>query len=180
MRTSYFLNWNVRCCISRRLDGRFPTSWKSVINLGTNIDDEEYEKKIARLIVHASKFMRRHSPQQYEAWWAAIKRLIKEDHYILALNMRAGLRPPGDLLRLWFSGLVIVGAVLAVTLALAVLSSRYNIDLQKYGSRDVVSFVFWIVALVLIVVYSLIRFILGPEKLNLLIAKLMKKVAGHE
>jgi hypothetical protein len=46
-------------------------------------DQNEYEKKIARLISNADRHTRKESREAYDAWWAAIRFLRKEDHYIL-------------------------------------------------------------------------------------------------
>src|SRR5580658_1429108 len=44
-------------------------------------DQNKYEKKIARLISKADRHTRKESHEEYDALWAAIRFLRKEDHY---------------------------------------------------------------------------------------------------
>src|SRR5579864_4782799 len=53
---------------------------------------DEYEEKITRLVKEASIHDRRESAEQYDLWSDAIRLLKKEDHYILVMIDRAGLR----------------------------------------------------------------------------------------
>jgi hypothetical protein len=64
-------------------------------------DQNRYEKKIARLIRKGAKRDRQESRDECDAWWAAIRFLKKEDHYISVMVGIAGLRPAGDRLRLF-------------------------------------------------------------------------------
>src|ERR1700688_1853034 len=45
-------------------------------------DQSKDEKKIASLIRKADAHARKESRDEYEAWWAAIRLLKREDHYI--------------------------------------------------------------------------------------------------
>ncbi|SRR6266567_863523 len=56
-------------------------------------DQNEYEKRIANLIRRADKHTRKESSDEYEAWWAAVRFLKREDHYISVTIGIAGLRP---------------------------------------------------------------------------------------
>lgn len=67
-------------------------------------DQGEYEKKIADLVRNSVKRARKENREEYEGWWDAIRVLKREDHYILVMIRRAGLRPPGDGLKLWGTG----------------------------------------------------------------------------
>src|ERR1700739_4555977 len=64
-------------------------------------DSRLYEKKIAALFRRAAKRIRRTSSADYDILWQAIRRLATEDHYLNVLVKQAGVRPRGDLLRLW-------------------------------------------------------------------------------
>ena len=66
-------------------------------------DESEYERKIALLIRHARK-------RKPDGWSAAIKALDREDHYLsVMIELSTGLaRPPGDLWKLWGTGIAIV------------------------------------------------------------------------
>ncbi|MGB8061104.1 MAG: hypothetical protein WCF26_04365 [Candidatus Sulfotelmatobacter sp.] len=56
-------------------------------------NQDEYEEKITRLVKKASIHDHRQSAEQYDLWCDAIRLLKKEDHYILVMIDRAGLRP---------------------------------------------------------------------------------------
>ncbi|MGA8617717.1 MAG: hypothetical protein WB660_04260 [Candidatus Sulfotelmatobacter sp.] len=56
-------------------------------------DQNKYEHKIARLIRKADNHAHKESREEYDAWWAAIRFLKREDHYILVMIGIAGLRP---------------------------------------------------------------------------------------
>jgi hypothetical protein len=45
-------------------------------------DQNQYEKKIAGLIRRTDKHVRKESRNEYDTWWAAIRFLKREDHYI--------------------------------------------------------------------------------------------------
>ncbi len=95
-------------------------------------DYRDYEKKIARLIRNAGKHIRKKSSADYDLLWQAIRRLRTEDHYLNVLIRKAGLRPRGDLLRLWCAGT----AVVLVFIALIFLSIKYGIEPGRYCPRE--------------------------------------------
>src|SRR5271157_2222470 len=74
-------------------------------------DQDKYEQKIAKLVTKADKRIRKGSRDDYDRWWAAIRFLQREDHYISVMIRRASLRPRGDLFRLLLTALGIVGCV---------------------------------------------------------------------
>src|ERR1700730_170517 len=55
-------------------------------------NQDEYEEKITRLIKQAAIHDYQQSAEQYDLWWDAIRLLKKENHYILVMIDRAGLR----------------------------------------------------------------------------------------
>jgi|ERR1700680_693031 hypothetical protein len=56
-------------------------------------DQDEYEKKITRVIREAAMRDRQESPELYNRWRDAIRLLKKGDHYILVMIDGAGLHP---------------------------------------------------------------------------------------
>ena len=54
-------------------------------------DQDEYEHKIAKLVTKADKRIRKGVRDDYDKWWAAIRFLEREDHYILVMIRLAGL-----------------------------------------------------------------------------------------
>jgi hypothetical protein len=59
-------------------------------------DQPKYEQKIAKLVTKAYKRICKSSRDDYERWWAAIRFLQREDHYLSVMIRTAGLRPRGD------------------------------------------------------------------------------------
>ena len=72
----------------------------------------EYEKKIARVVAKTYKHILKDSRDEYDKWWAAIRFLQKEDHYVLVMIALADLRPRGDQLKLLAAGVAIVACIL--------------------------------------------------------------------
>jgi hypothetical protein len=136
-------------------------------------DQNEYEKKIARLIRNAAKHDRKESREEYDAWWAAIRFLRREDHYILVMIGIAGLRPAGDQLRLLGAGLGIVTCILLAIF----LSVKYNIDFSKYApSRGALTFYIWATGVCVVIAYLLLRFIIGRKRVDDLTSKVLEKL----
>jgi hypothetical protein len=79
-------------------------------------NQDDYEKKISLLIRKAVKRAREQQPEEFQAWIQAVRRLRKDDRYLLVMVDQAKVgsmfhtsRPPGDLLKLWGTGIAIVG-----------------------------------------------------------------------
>jgi hypothetical protein len=120
-------------------------------------NQEEYEQKIAGLIRKAYKRACKGSQEDYEGWRAAIRRLEKEDHYLSVMITRAGLRPRGDQLRLFFAGMALAACFLVVALVF----DRYNV---KWPSTGYLRFYLWAFALCAIVIYPYLKNFLGGKK----------------
>ena len=75
-------------------------------------DQDEYEKKIARIVAKAYKYILHDSRDEYDKWWAAVRLLSREDHYISVLIGLTDLRPRWDQLKLLAAGLAIVACIL--------------------------------------------------------------------
>jgi hypothetical protein len=132
-------------------------------------DEDEYELKIAKLVAKADKRIRKGSREDYDRWWAAIRFLQREDHYISVMIGLAGLRPRGDQLRLFATAL---GAVVCI-LVWILLSIKYNITMPSRGSLGIF---LWAVVAGLFVAYMLLRFILGRKRADDLTSKAMEKM----
>jgi hypothetical protein len=122
-------------------------------------DQNEYEQKIAQLIRNAAKHDRKESRDEYDSWWAAIRFLRREDHYISVMIGIAGLRPAGDQLRLFVTGLAFAACLLLVGL----LSAKYNIDLP---SRGVLYFYICATGVCVVIAYLLLRFVIGRKRVD--------------
>jgi hypothetical protein len=131
-------------------------------------DQNEYEKKIARLIRKAAKHDLKESREEYDAWWSAIRFLKKEDHYILVMIGIAGLRPPGDQLKLFGTALAIVACLLLWVF----LSVKYQIHI----SRDALAFYMWTGGVCVVVAYLVLRFVIGGKRTDDLTSKMMEAV----
>ena len=74
-------------------------------------DQDAYEQKVAGVVARTYKRIRKGSRDEYERWWAAIRFLQKEDHYISVMIALADLRPRWDQLKLLAVGLAIVTSI---------------------------------------------------------------------
>jgi hypothetical protein len=133
-------------------------------------DQNEYEQKIAELIRNAARHDRKESPDQYAAWWAAIRFLRREDHYILVMIRIAGLRPAGDQLRLFVSGLALASCFLLVVF----LSAKYRTALP---SREVLTSYIWATGVGVVIAYLLLQYIIGKQRVDDLTSAALEKLA---
>ncbi len=133
-------------------------------------DQPGYEKKIAKLVTKADRRIRKSSREEYDRWQNAIRFLEREGHYILVMIRLAGLRPRGDQLRLFATGLGIVTCLLTWTY----LGIKYNVPVPSRGNLEVLA---WAVLCLIFVVYTLLRFILGRKRRDELTSKALKKLA---
>jgi hypothetical protein len=132
-------------------------------------DQAEYEQKIAKLITKADRRIRKGSRDGHERWWAAIRFLQREDHYISVMVQMAGLRHRGDQLKLFATGLGIVACIL-VWIFFGV---KYNIPIPSRGNLEVL---IWAVLCFLFVGHALLGFILGRKRTDDLTAEAMEKL----
>jgi hypothetical protein len=132
-------------------------------------DQAKYEQKIAKLVTKADRRIRKSSGDDYDRWWAAIRFLQQEDHYISVMIRLAGLRRRGDQLRLFATALGIVTCIVIWTF----LSVKYNIPMPSRGDLGI--FV-WGVLTCLFVAYILLRLILGRKSADDLTAKVLEKL----
>jgi hypothetical protein len=137
-------------------------------------NQNKYEQKIAKLIRKAAKYDYKESREEYDSWWAAIRFLKREDHYISVMIGISGLRPAGDQLRLFGTALAIVVCFLLFLL----LSIKYQIDLSKYfGTKDDRTFFFWLAGVCVATTYFLLRFIIGGKRTDDLTSKALRAFA---
>jgi hypothetical protein len=132
-------------------------------------DQAKYEQKIAKLVTKADRHIRKSSGGDYDRWRAAIRFLQREDHYISVMIRLAGLRPRGDQLRLFVTGLGIVTCLLVWTF----LGIKYNIPVPSRGNLEVFA---WAVLCLIFVTYTLLRFILGRKRRDELTSKVLEKL----
>jgi hypothetical protein len=133
-------------------------------------DQDEYEQKIAKLVAKADSHIRKGPSDDYDRWWAAIRFLEPEDHYISVMIRLAGLRLRGDQLRLFTTGLGIVTVILVSVF----LGLKYNIHMPSRGDLGI--FV-WAFLAGLFVVYTLLRFILGRTRADDLTSTVLERLA---
>jgi hypothetical protein len=110
---------------------------------------------------------------EYDTLWLAIRRLQREDHYLAVMIRQAGLRPRGDLVRLWSTGVVIV----LVFLALIALSIKYGIEPGRYlPSRGTMTLYIWAALFIVAILYQLCRLALGPKRVDDWVFGVVEKV----
>jgi hypothetical protein len=132
-------------------------------------DQPKYEQKIAKLITKADTRIRKSSRDDYDSWWAAIRFLQREDHYISVMIRLAGLRPRGDQLRLFATGLGIV------TFILIWIFSGYQVR-RPLPSRGNLEGFAWAVLCVIFITYTLLQFIVGRKRRDELTSKALEKL----
>jgi len=131
-------------------------------------DQDKYEHKIANLVTKADGRMRKSSPNDYDRWWAAIRFLQREDHYISVMIRLSGLRPRGDQLRLFAAGLGIAAFILMWTF----FSIKHSIPMP---SGDLGIFV-WALLACLFIAYMLLLFVLGRKRADDLTSKVLEQL----
>src|SRR5579863_3872291 len=135
-------------------------------------DQDRYEKKIAHLLKKADKHARKESRDEYDKWWAAVRRLKREDHYISVMIRLAGLRPAGDQLKLFGAGLGIVACMLLAEF----LAVKYKINPAQYlPAAGPLVFCICGTAACIVIAYLLFRFIVGSRRANDLTSKALEK-----
>jgi hypothetical protein len=134
-------------------------------------DQDEYEKKIERLIRNLRTRAREEHNRLFDAWPDAIRALRNEDHYLLVMIRQAdaGVRPPGDLLKLWGSGLAIVCVGVLVVFCF---SAYVTVNLTREEWR----FFLWAAAACAIGFYLLFCLFLGRSRTDELLIKAMSKL----
>jgi hypothetical protein len=88
------------------------------------------------------------------------------------------VRPPGDRLKLWTTGLVVTIAICVV----GVLDTRYNLGLERFWpSNEIVGKLWlsaWIAAVVVAVLYTSFRIIFGPKRAADMTDRILFKMFG--
>lgn len=140
-------------------------------------DPNEYERKAARLIKNAARRARKESRDEYDRWLSAIRILSKQDHYLLVMVGAADLRPGHDQLKLLGSGLAVVVVLMCMILVSTFISDKYGIDLGRYvRSKGDLSFYVWAAMTSIAIGYSLLRLILGAQRIDRLAGELLVKL----
>lgn len=138
-----------------------------------NCDQDEYERKIARLIARITAEHHGHNEEEEEKWDAAVVKLSEGDHYIQVLLDAASkadppksgflptldppaVRPPYDRLKLWLTAFgIVVGPVVLTALLNRLFGPRFwSVADWVFGDRN---------RLGLIVLFVLFAWWLGPR-----------------
>jgi hypothetical protein len=157
-----------------------PDMMKVYEEFDSTYGQDEYERKIARLIRGAYRRACRDKTATYEKWHASIKILNKGDHYLSVMIRLAGLRPRHDQLKLFLTAMAIV----AVMISGILLSIKYNIPFGSHPSGPKSSLVhtslseyLWAGMVVVFVVYQLLRLVLGPKRADDVTSKVLRALA---
>ena len=155
-----------------------PDIWTASDEFDRAYDQNAYEKKISRLIREAFARTKKLKGEEFDGWIAAIRRLGKQDRYLLVMIKQAGLvptfppaRPSVVRWRLWASSVVLVGLFAAVPWILERINPRpgsYRPLFGRYSSpfSESLSFSAWIILFCALIGAALLRFLLGAEKFN--------------
>jgi|SRR5690348_2127147 len=135
-------------------------------------NQDDYEEKVAVLVRSAYKRVLRDSNQEYEKWWAAVRLLSKQDHYILVMIRKAALRPRGDQIKLLGTGIAIAALFISLVFLTIYLEGRYGVDFGRYiPSRSTREFLWWATLVSLTIIYFLLRWFLGERRVDNFLAK---------
>ena len=151
------------------------TAWTlpDIVDVSDEFDkkynQDDYEKKISLLIRKAVKRARDQQPEEFQAWIQAVRRLRKDDRYLLVMVDQAKVgsmfhpsRPPGDLLKLWGTGIAIVGLFSGLVWFINKLAPNKSLGPHQ---GDLVAFAFWVAIVGVVVLYSVLRLFIGARKL---------------
>jgi hypothetical protein len=146
-----------------------------------NYDQNEYEKKVTRLARNLTKRLRQDNRDEYGSWADAVRTLSKGDHYILVMIGHPGIstgspRRPGDLLRLWITGLILVVLALCWVFGGAYLLDKYKIGPSDFDDRK--EFLAWAAPIAALIVYGLLWTFLGRARTNRTFGKITDFVFG--
>jgi hypothetical protein len=140
-------------------------------------DQGKYERRVANLIKRAYKHAMRTSEREYEDWWAAIRLLSKQDHYLSVMIRLAGLRPRWDRLKLFGASVSAAILLVSVIFIRIYLESRYGVNFSKYiPSRDTRDFLFWAFLASAVIIYCLLRWLLGARRVDDFVAKSLARL----
>lgn len=84
-----------------------------------NYDQDEYERKISRLVRKIEADGRNKDPEEEQTWDCAVEKLSQGDRYLLVLlnpsfsKTTPAHRPPHDILKLWLTAFGIVAGLFA-------------------------------------------------------------------
>jgi hypothetical protein len=154
-----------------------PDIWDVNDEFVRKYQQDGYEKKISQLIKKAALRARNGGPEEYAGWSDALRRLREHDRYLLVMVKQAGLsatfgsaRPHHHRWRLWAACFVVGALFSGFTWALEKLDphSGYFSAQGVYHSRfsDTLSFSLWAFPIGLIIVYELLRLLLGAGKID--------------
>jgi hypothetical protein len=143
-------------------------------------DEDDYERKIARLISNARTRARKENAHDVKAWADAVRVLAKGDHYLsLLIDQAASIRPvpPHDTLKLWGAGLLVSAGLLVLMSLLA----KFGVT-QKWAEirhDQTWIFVTWVAGVTATGAYLLMCVVVGRYRMNRLIAKVIAWIPGR-
>jgi len=79
-------------------------------------DQARYEEKIGSLVRNLRADSRKNNPNDYDAWTQAVRKIQREDHYLLVLISASGSKssPPAGFLKLAAIGFALACVVFAI------------------------------------------------------------------
>ena len=170
-----------------------PDIWEVSDEFDKEYEQGAYEKKISGLIKKAVTRARKQQRENYEAWTAAMRRLSKNDRYLLVMVKQAGLgqilrpgRRSGSLRRMYSGGLA-VAALFAGFAGFTWVLLKVNPQPGGYSPRsgrytsplsETISFSIWAFPFCMIIVYGLLRMLLGAGKVGKMYVRTMEWIFG--
>jgi hypothetical protein len=142
-------------------------------------DQNVYEKKISQLIKKAVSNARKQR-DKFEGWTEAIRRLSREDRFLLVMikqaRLGATLRPHRVLWRLWGAGLA--GMTLFVSFAWIMAKIFPDSGYHPIPGTSPLGFYIWAAMVCVAVLYGLMRFLVGARKFDHISADAVEWIFG--
>jgi hypothetical protein len=167
-----------------------PDIWEVSDEFNNVCKQDDYEKKISRLIKKFVAHTRKQQPAEFNDWMAAIRRLSKEDRYLLVMVKQAGVGRAGRSARLSFNWrrLAVVGVIFAALFAgftwvlatIHPLPGGYNARSGRYGSpiSEAIVFSVWAFPVCLLLLCFMLSLILGAGSVSAIINQSFEWIFG--
>jgi hypothetical protein len=155
-----------------------PDIWDVNDQFDREYETHAYEKKISQLIKKAVARARKQQSEEFDAWIAAIRRLSKEDRYLLVMVKQAGIGrttrspwPSRNWWKLCFAGVIVASLFSVFTWIVArvhPVPGGYRPRSGSYASptSEAISFSIWAFPVFMCVVYGLLYLLLGTRGIN--------------
>jgi hypothetical protein len=149
-----------------------PDTMEVAAEFDRQFDQAEYEKKVATIIKHLDKRLRKDSPAEYDDWKLAVEYLKRKDHYINVMIGKAGLRLHWDQLKLFATALLLAAGLACY----GFIAAKYKLTLfgrdrrgpgpKSYDDSHNVFMWIWLIGTVAAISYYLLGLTFGTRRVE--------------